>query len=243
MSLPTTFVASFDIGKCNFAFYIEEFNEAELSTLKHIPKNNRYNADGTVTTAFSELLQSIYTNGTTVLYKNLDLTENTNKSKYLDKKIFTNMINALDEYKDFFDKCSIIVIEQQMSFTKAQNTMALKLGQHCFSYFLFRYQNQNEKEIIEFPAYYKTQILGAPKVVGSVGEEKAQPSKKKLKLKAMTKPERKKWAVEKAIEILMQRGDMTTLDQILGKRKRDDLADVLLQLQSFKFLRYVDKSL
>jgi hypothetical protein len=62
-------------------------------------------------------------------------------------------------------------------------------------------------------------------------------------MKAMTKPERKKWAVEKAIEIFIQRGDMTTLDELTGKRKRDDLADVLLQLQSFKFLRYVDKSL
>ena len=49
--------------------------------------------------------------------------------------------------------------------------------------------------------------------------------------------------VEKAIEILKQRGEMTTLDELTGKRKRDDLADVLLQLQSFKFLRYVDKSL
>ena len=226
----TTFVASFDIGKCNFAFYIEEFNIEELNNLKHIPKNNRFNADGTVTEKFAELLQSIYTNGQTVLYKNLDLTENTNKSKYLDKKIFTNMITALDQYKSFFDKCSIIVIEQQMSFNKAQNTMALKLGQHCFSYFLFRYQDQ-EKEIIEFPAYYKTQILGAPKVL----HEK--------KMKAMSKPERKKWAVDKAIEILMQRGDMTTLDELTRKRKKDDLADVLLQLQSFKFLRYVDKSL
>jgi hypothetical protein len=127
-----------------------------------------------------------------------------------------------------------------MSFTKAQNTMALKLGQHCFSYFLFRY---TDKEIIEFPAYYKTQILGAPKVIQNNNDNESEPAKKKRKLKAMTKPERKKWAVEKAIEILMQRGDMKTLENILGKRKKDDLADVLLQLQSFKFLRFVEKSL
>ena len=131
------------------------------------------------------------------------------------------MISALDSYKEYFDKCSIIVIEQQMSFKSAQNTMALKLGQHCFSYFLMRYGE--EKEIIEFPAYYKTQILGAPK--------------------KMTKPQRKKWATEKAIDILMERGDMETLDEITSKKKKDDLADVLIQLQSFKFLRYVDKSL
>jgi hypothetical protein len=131
------------------------------------------------------------------------------------------MIEALDEYKEYFDKCSIIVIEQQMSFKAAQNTMAIKLGQHCYSYFLFRYGES--KEIVEFPAYYKTQILGAPK--------------------KLTKPERKKWATEKALEILMERGDVSTLDEITSHKKKDDLADVLIQLQSFKFLRYVEQAL
>lgn len=230
--MTSTFVASFDIGKCNFAFYIEEFNATELSALQNIPKNSRFNLDGSPKEEFTNLLQTISTNGTTVLYKNLDLTENTNKSKYLDKKIFSNMILALDSFKEVFDKCSIIVIEQQMSFTKAQNTMALKLGQHCFSYFLFRYGDG--KEIIEFPAYYKTQILGAPKVAPKDGGKR---------MKAMTKPERKKWAVEKAIEILTERGDMETLEELTKKRKKDDLADVLIQLQSFKYLRYVDQSI
>jgi hypothetical protein len=224
------FIASFDIGKCNFAFYIEEFDEKDLMALKNIPKNARYNADGSCKEEFTSLIQTVYLSGNKVLFRNLDLTENTNKSKYLDKKIYTNMIKALDEYKEYFDKCALIVIEQQMSFKAAQNTMALKLGQHCFSYFLFRYGE--EKEIIEFPAYYKTQILGAPKTAGSSG-----------KLKAMSKPERKKWAVEKAIEILMERGDMESVDELTKKRKRDDMADVLIQLQSFKFLRYVDKSI
>jgi len=122
-----------------------------------------------------------------------------------------------------------------MSFKQAQNTMALKLGQHCYSYFIFRYPITQDgdfvfdesKEIIEFPAYYKTQVMGAPKVNG----------------KAMSKPERKKWATEKAINILMERGDTDTLDEIIGSKKKDDLADTLIQLQSFKFLRYVDKVL
>ena len=188
--------------------------------------------DGSPKDEFNDLLQSVYLNGATIQYQNMDLTENTNKSKYLDKKIFVNMINALDKYKEYFDKCSIIIIEQQMSFKAAQNTMALKLGQHCFSYFLFRYGET--KEIVEFPAYYKTQILGAPKVSISTTTKK---------FKAMTKPERKKWSVEKAVDILMERGDMQTLDEIVTKRKKDDLADVLIQLQSFKFLRYVDQSI
>lgn len=208
----TTTIASFDIGKCNFAFYIEEFDSDKLSSLKSTKREGK---------DFEDIMSTIYLNGNKVLYRNLDLTVGTEKRKYLDKKIYTNMITELDKYKEFFDKCSIIVIEQQMSFKLAQNTMALKLGQHCYSYFLFRYGDT--KEIVEFPAYYKTQILGAPK--------------------KLTKPERKKWATEKCVDILMERGDMETLDEIMSKKKKDDLADVLIQLQSFKFLRYVDKAL
>lgn len=230
--MPSTFVASFDIGKSNFAFCVEEFDADELLALQNIPKNARYNANGSPTEQFVTLLGSISTNGTTILFKNLDLTQNTNKTKYLDTKIFSNMNTALDTYKEYFEKCSIIIIEQQMSFSKAQNTMALKIGQHCFSYFLFRFEGQ--KEIIEFPAYYKTQILGAPKVLPKDGGKK---------LKAMSKPERKLWAVDKAIQILTERGDMQNLEELTKKRKRDDLADVLIQLQSFKFLRYVEKSI
>jgi len=80
-----------------------------------------------------------------------------------------------------------------------------------------------DKEIIEFPAYYKTQVLGAPK--------------------KLTKPQRKKWATEKAIEIIMERGETKTLEDISGKKKKDDLADVLIQLQSFKYLRFIEKAL
>ena len=220
--MPTPiYIASFDIGKCNFAFYIEEFDADKLSTLKTIPKSKRFKNESEMTPEFQEVLSSIYLNGNKILYRNLDLTQGTEKNKYLDKKIYTNMITELDRCKEFLDKCSIIVIEQQMSFKSAQNTMALKLGQHCYSYFLFRYGDT--KEIIEFPAYYKTQILGATK--------------------GLTKPQRKKWATEKAVDILMERGDMETLDEIVSKKKKDDLADVLIQLQSFKFLRYVDKYL
>jgi hypothetical protein len=231
----TTCIASFDIGKKNFAFYVEEVDTRELEKLTTIPKNRRYRPDGTPTDEFEKLISTIYLTGNTVLYRNLDLTEGAKKGKYLDSVIYHNMISALDNYKDVFDRCSIVVIEQQMSFKQAQNTMALKLGQHCYSYFIFRYPITQDgdfvfdesKEIIEFPAYYKTQVMGAPKVGG----------------KSMTKPQRKKWATEKAMGILMERGDTETLEEIEGSKKKDDLADTLIQLQSFKFLRFVDKFL
>jgi len=215
------FVISFDIGKCNFAFYIEEFDETKLSQLQNIPKIKRFNTDGTATAEFQEILSSVYLNGNTILYQNLDLTKNTDKDKYLDQKVCFNMITELDKIKHLIDPCSIILIEQQMSFKNTRNTMAIKLAQNCASYFLHRYGM--DKEIIEFPAYYKTQVLGAPK--------------------KLTKPQRKKWATEKAIEIIMERGETKTLEDISGKKKKDDLADVLIQLQSFKYLRFIEKAL
>jgi len=216
-------IASFDIGKCNFAFYIEEFNEAELNKVKAPPKLGRYNSDGSPTEKFKDTLVDVYTNGETVLYKNLDLTEGCKKGKYLDRQVYINMYKVLEEYSTYFDTCNYIVIEQQMSFGARHNTMALKLGQHCASYFIFKYWGA--KEVVEFPAYHKTQVLGAPKIK----------NEKTGRFAAMTKPERKKWAVERAVTILEERGDMDTLDQIIEQSKRDDLADVLIQCQSYKF--------
>jgi len=220
-------VASFDIGKKNFAFCVEEFDADILKKLVNIRKVNRF-VDDKPTDDFTQLLTKIFLNGSVLLHKNLDLTTNTTKSKYLDTQVFYNMIIELDKYKDVFDRCDTIIIEQQMSFKKAQNTMAIKLGQHCFSYFTMRYpltvvnniSFDGRKEIIEFPAYYKTQIIGAPK--------------------KMTKPQRKKWAVEKTRELFQLRG---CEDYFVGIHKKDDLADTFLQLQSFKFLRFVDGSI
>ena len=107
-----TIVASFDIGKKNFAFYVEEFSEEKLKSLKICRK---FNIDKTMTTSFSELLKCIFMNGTTLLHKNLDLTINTVKGKYLDVQIFYNMIIELDKYKEIFDKCDVIIIEQQIT--------------------------------------------------------------------------------------------------------------------------------
>ena len=224
-----TIVASFDIGKKNFAFCIEEFDSLKLSELINIRKSDRFSAGKeTITSGFSTLLAALFLNGAVLLHKNLDLTCNTVKGKYLDTQIFYNMTEALDTYREFFDKCDVIVIEQQMSFKKAQNTMAIKLGQHCFSYFTMRYPVttvnnivfDGRKEIIEFPAYYKTQLLGAPR--------------------GLSKPERKKWAVAKTLDVFCSRGQE---NYFLDIKKKDDLADTFLQLQSFKFLRFVDGSI
>lgn len=215
-------VASFDIGKKNFAFYIEEINFGLLPT----SKDRTYNVDGTPTDEMAELLESVYSNGKTILCKNTDLTTNCKKGLYLDPKLYHNMYTLLDEYAPYWDHCGIFVIEKQMSFGRSKfNTMAVKLGQHCYSYFVFKYGPF--KTIVEFPAYHKTCVLGAPKVKGR------QFKNGKCRWKGMSKPKRKKWCVEKATEILKDRGELSILDDM---GKKDDVCDCVCQLQAFKVL-------
>ena len=222
----TVYVASFDIGKCNFAFCVERFDTDKFKHITSIPKAQRYTKEHTCTEAFEKLLGRVYTEGEIVLHRNVDITGGCTSSKSLDDSILVNMYKVLDSHSEQFVKCSIVIIEQQMSFGSNKiNTVALKLAQHCRSYFIFKYQGK--KEIIEFPAYHKTQVMGAGKVNG----------------KAMSKPERKKWSVEKMVDIFLERGDIASIDEISNEKKKDDLADVFVQLQAFKFLRYVSKDL
>jgi hypothetical protein len=224
-------IASFDIGKKNFAFYIEEFDKSEIMKLPRIQLSKRYNSDGTTTPDFEKIVKKVCMNGKSIIFQNSDLTEGCKKSSYLDPETYHNMTDLLDRYVDYWDQCDAFVIEKQMSFGKRHNTMALKLGQHCWSYFAFKYGRF--KEIVEFPAYHKTQVLGAKKIISKGG----------TKYKAIDKPARKKWSVEKAISILKDRNDDKTISALTSARKRDDLADVLCQLQAFKILVYVDKTI
>ena len=240
MENDTIWLASFDIGKCCFAFYIEEISLNEFKKIKNIPKEKRYNIDGTCTSEFTKIIQNICKNGKRILLDNVDLTTNTDKTKYFNLNWCHNMINLLDKYIDYWDQVDYFIIEQQMSF----NTMALKLAQNCASYFLFKYGRF--KKVIEFPAYYKTQVLGAPKV-----QKKLKSGK--LKYGSADKP--KKWSIQKAVEILNDRKDIETLDELMTitktkkiKKKKgiitdSDKTDCIVQLQAFKYLFYIDKML
>jgi hypothetical protein len=212
-------IASFDIGKRNFAFCVEEIDLDYYKTIKNMPKIERYYKDGSPTPQFNKILKDVCIEGEILLIDNVDLTGDCDGSEYLDPKIFINMTRLLDSYKSYWDRCTSFVIEQQMGFGKKRNYMALKLGQHCFSYFSIQYANF--KQVVEFPSYHKTKVLGAGK---------------------LTKYERKKWAVQKAMDILTDRDDTKTMNLINSRKKRDDAADVISQLQAYKYLMFVDKN-
>ena len=220
--------ASFDIGKKNFSFYVEEFDDSSLSSLTDIPPNHRYNKDGTTTSEFQTVLDSVFKNGKRIILENVDITMNCKPGSYLDPETFYNMIDVLDRYASIWDQCHTFVIGKQMQ----TNPMALKLAQHCYSYFCFRYGRF--KNIVEFQSYNKTQVLGAPKT-----EKKTKTGK--TSYKCMDKPARKKWCIVKAKEIVSLREDVETVNQIEKAKKKDDLCDVICQLASWKYLTFVNK--
>lgn len=225
-------IASIDIGSKNFAFYVEEVNVRILKQIKNIPQNKRYNENGTPTEAMNKILDTIFRDGKTIIHENVDLTGKVTQ-KYFDQNILHNLTNLLDKYSEVWDRCSIILVEQQMSFGKKINLKAIKIGQHTQSYFLFRYGKF--KKVIEFPSYYKTCVLGSEKIDN--GKTKAG----KTKYKNIDKPQRKKWSTNKAKEICILRGEKDNkLFSTEKGIKKDDLADVVCQLAAFKYLHFVD---
>ena len=229
--MTNIWIASFDIGKKNFSFYVEEFDVSKIKKLEIIDYKKRYNDDGTLDNSFIPILNEVCTNGKKILLENHDITQNCDSKSYLDPLTFHNMNELLDQYTEYWDKCDIFIIEKQMSFGKIHNTMALKLGQHCWSYFSIYYGLS--KEIVEFPAYYKTQILGSKK-------DKKETKTGKISYKAVDKPKRKKWCISKGLDILEQRSDNDTIELINKSKKKDDLCDVICQLQAFKVIRFID---
>jgi len=221
-------IASFDIGKKNFAFYIEEFDENKLKNLITQSQQNNFDIkskeNGELTEKSQELLNKIYI-GKSILHHNIDLTKLGDDNNLND--IMISMTNTLDYYEDEFNLCDLIVIEEQMSFGKFRNPLAIRLAHHCSSYFINTYRGN--KLVLDFHAYHKTQLLGCEKI--KVISKKT----KKVKYQAISKPQRKKWAIQKAIEICKFRNDETTLNLLQQKKKADDLADTFLQTQAVKF--------
>ncbi len=206
MKYKCQMIASFDIGKKNFAFCIETFEAPSLENIQSIPKQRRYNVDGTCTEEFTPIIQAVCMEGDIKVLENVDLT-------LIHSNVYVAMNHVLDTHKHWFDQCTHIIIEQQ----RHKNIMAIKLAQHCFSFFTFHYANF--KCIVEFPAYHKTKVLGADK--------------------GISKYQRKTWATRKATEILLDRGDESTLNTMTKHKKRDDISDVIVQMQAFKFLTFV----
>jgi hypothetical protein len=223
-------IASFDPASLNFAFCIEEIDVSRFESIKNIPFNERYNFDGTCKPQFQNILNDVCSNGKIILCNNVNLKKDSPITSKHHHSSFQSMIDCLDEYKSYWDQVHYFIIERQLK----KNVIASRLSVVCISYFLFQYGNF--REIVEFESKHKTMVLGAPR------DEKKYKNGK-TKFVSTSGYTRKKWSVQTGTKLLNERNESETLTDIAKIKKKDDVFDTILQLQAFKFLRFVDQTI
>lgn len=194
--LNTLRIASFDVAKINFGEWVEDINVETLKKLKNrynsLPSNLQRRVKGNMNYHISNILEELYKNGKRVHVGVYNFREDED-STVLDMKTRRNLLIHLRKHEMLWDSCDIFVIEQQYfnSFSggkkkkgKGANMDALKIAEAALIWFM---DNYPFKEIISFGSQFKTQILGAPW--------------------GLKDGERKKWAINKAEEILKLKGD------------------------------------
>lgn len=140
---------------------------------------------------------------TPIVFTKIDLEENEDVSMYV------ALLNFLNTHKKYLLQTHIMVIEKQLHI----NYQAVRISQHIITYFMTISQDSELlPSIFELDSKVKGQYLGAPKNI----------SEKQLK----------QWAVTKAVEILTARGDKWSLEVIENTKKKDDLSDVVIQVEA-----------
>ena len=227
------YIATFDIGTKNHAYYVERtiaevFFRLEKAYLS-LPKAVQGKVKLRDNKAVAKILNDLYLSGERVSMGVHDIRSIREKNAVLDNATRLNLFTHLDSLRSLWDKCTFIVIEQQYFSTflskggkrnpgasGGANVNAIKVAEATLNWFLMNYPG---KEIVSFGSQYKTQMLGAPD--------------------KLTKPQRKKWSEQKAREIFEMRGDEEALLQMqTGKRnkqKQDDVADCVTMMQAYKY--------
>lgn len=203
------FIAAFDLGTRNFAFCIQKVFIDELDTLRKKVKPS-FNEDGTCSSDYETFVQQVYKTGEVVYFEVIDLVGESND----EQNLLLTLTDKLNQYTSYWDRTNVFLVEQQMSYGQQKtNIQALKLAQHCISYFYTVYGNF--KVIMDYPSQHKTRILGCDYV-----------KRKKHKT-------RKLFSVELATKILsLKRNDPINL--FMKWKKKDDISDCLLMIETFK---------
>lgn len=142
------------------------------------------------------------------------------KKVNVDKTTLENVVidectKFLDQYDEYYDNTHFILVEQQM----IENWYSTRVMQHVLTYFIMTFRNGRGLYplIIEVNSKLKGAQLGYNRRSG-------------LNLK--------EWAVVRAIELLEQRDDKFSLDVISKLKKKDDVSDVVIQIEAF--CRYIN---
>lgn len=129
--------------------------------------------------------------------------------------VYSFVTQFLDRHLELFKTCHMVIIEKQLP----QNYRAICMSQHTLTYFMTHLANivPNLAMFFEVAPQLKGRELGAPPHLNERG----------IKL----------WAVEKATELLTERGDRKGLEilarKVGGKKeKKDDLSDTVCQIEA-----------
>ena len=146
----------------------------------------------------------------TLLYKLICLTgSETDMDEGSSCTTYRLLLDVLDEHLALFRLCHIILIERQLPI----NYRAVRMSQHALSYFMISLKDAPLLPLI---------LEVDPKLKGS--ELQAPPGINDSYLK--------KWAVEKAQELMQIRGDREGLAILNATKKKDDLADSVCQIEA-----------
>ncbi len=239
-------LVSIDIGRKNFAQYIEEFSYNSIIKFRKRFDNKEPR---------NSIIKDMVLSGQRI---------QTGVYKFSDDEIWSDdgrlgLLKHLESFLHLWESCDIFIIEKQFSGSFGRrtqenskgNTDAIKIGEATYMWFLERY---HDRTLMYFGSQYKTQILGAGK---------------------MNKTQRKKWSTEKAEEYyrlrndkdmikiyelsefikgkrnLMSKQNMKEIDEKFGctsddaivlkkkiieeRQKLDDISDAFTQSLAFKF--------
>lgn len=226
-------IVSIDIGIKNFAIYTEDVDLKQLSSVTKLPQGKRK-----LLIPDENQLDEIYLSGKSVPeFTNVFNLSEDNCGTDLSIQVRKNLFNELEKLSDLWNSSPIVVIEKQFINTRGWKTKAgtanmnmIRLAESCYSWLV----DHTSVIPIYYPSHNKTVICGCPKFFTIVSRKTGHPIVRKA-----TKPDRKKWSIQKGKEILEQRHDSTLLERLetkkRGKQKLDDICDCIIQAQAYKW--------
>ena len=146
----------------------------------------------------------------TIVFDKLHIREDERKLVGNVDQLYLLITNFLDQYAEIFRKSHIMIIERQLP----TNYRAVRISQHIISYFLIYFKDivPSLPMIFEIDSKLKGKELGASNHLNERGI--------------------KQWSVDQARDLLAKRKDLVGLEILEKTKKKDDLADTVMQIEA-----------
>ena len=156
----------------------------------------------------------VYMEGKLIFLEKIDFAPNV-KGVKITNSVLNNITNYFESHIDLIKDCDFLFIEKQYKSFGAQNSTCIHIEHHIQGILLYFLKNTKVKVQL-YSAKLKTKIFDTTH---------------------MTKIERKKFTTKEAIDLLLAREDYENL-KLLNGSKKDDYADVIMMIQSYKARTY-----